>query len=67
MHNQGDDYCYFSGNNEFTSKFGAKATGKTLSASIDRKLDVSVIFDGEILQLFNRMMENGEEDIILKG
>lgn len=52
IHKQGDDYRYFSRNGEYTEKFGAKPTGKTFSASLDRKLDASVksvILDGEML------------------
>lgn len=66
IHKQGTTYRYFSRNNEYTDKFGSQATGKTFSASLDRKLDdsvQSVILDGEMLvwdQEDHRFMAKGE-------
>lgn len=66
VHKQGNDYRYFSRNDEFTDKFGAKATGSTFSASLDRKLDPSVksiILDGEMLvwdQVERRFLAKGD-------
>lgn len=66
IHKEGTTYRYFSRNNEYTDKFGSQATGKTFSASLERKLAdsiKSVILDGEMLvwdQEDQRFLAKGE-------
>lgn len=66
IHKDGDQYRYFSRNGEYTENFGAKATGNCFSASLDRKLNVtvkSVILDGEMLvwdQVNRRFLAKGD-------